>query len=292
MLVGFIMLGQHAGYDRWSSSPTRCRAALAVAVAPDPGRGTLQVRDLPVQLLAASGDGRPTPVSGYLHAAAMVKAGVFLVGRMAPGFADVEVWRPAVLIWAACHHARRRLAALRQPDLKLLLAYGTVSHWVHHRARRRAEPGRRAGRRSLCSSPTRLFKAALFLVVGSSTGRRHPRPGGSQRPRPRDAGRWRRRRPRLSPRWPGCPRSRVRRKEARSALLPGVTADYRLPSPRAAGWRLGADRRVPPAVPVGRLRRRSGRRRSPARWPDRPGPSLPPAVLATAGLLAGAAWPT
>ena len=30
----------------------------------------------------------PTPVSAYLHAAAMVKAGVYLVARMTPGFAD------------------------------------------------------------------------------------------------------------------------------------------------------------------------------------------------------------
>ena len=30
----------------------------------------------------------PTPVSAYLHAAAMVKAGVYLVARLTPGFAD------------------------------------------------------------------------------------------------------------------------------------------------------------------------------------------------------------
>ena len=36
----------------------------------------------------------PTPVSAYLHAAAMVKAGVYLVARMAPGFADSPPWRP------------------------------------------------------------------------------------------------------------------------------------------------------------------------------------------------------
>ena len=69
----------------------------------------------------------PTPVSAYLHAAAMVKAGIYLVALLGPGFADVPGWRPVVLGLGAGHHARRRLAALRQTDLKLLLAYGTVS---------------------------------------------------------------------------------------------------------------------------------------------------------------------
>ena len=38
----------------------------------------------------------PTPVSAYLHAAAMVKAGVYLVARLTPGFADSPPWRPMV----------------------------------------------------------------------------------------------------------------------------------------------------------------------------------------------------
>ncbi len=39
----------------------------------------------------------PTPVSAYLHAAAMVKAGIYIVARLAPGFAETPYWLPMVL---------------------------------------------------------------------------------------------------------------------------------------------------------------------------------------------------
>src|SRR3546814_19255203 len=39
----------------------------------------------------------PTPVSAYLHAAAMVKAGIYLIARPAPVFAFAAPWRPTVI---------------------------------------------------------------------------------------------------------------------------------------------------------------------------------------------------
>ncbi|WP_332647472.1 Na+/H+ antiporter subunit A [Lysinibacillus sp. 54212] len=69
----------------------------------------------------------PTPVSAYLHSATMVKAGIYLVARTTPIFGGHEVWFWLVsgiglvtLFWGS-------LNAVKQFDLKALLAYSTVS---------------------------------------------------------------------------------------------------------------------------------------------------------------------
>lgn len=69
----------------------------------------------------------PTPVSAYLHAAAMVKAGIYLVARLGPGFADVPGFRETLVILGAVTMLNGGIRALRQFDLKLIVAHGTVS---------------------------------------------------------------------------------------------------------------------------------------------------------------------
>ncbi|GAA1758217.1 Na+/H+ antiporter subunit A [Agromyces humatus] len=108
----------------------------------------------------------PTPVSAYLHAAAMVKAGVYLIARLAPGYAELEVWHPIVIGLGTFTMLVGGWRALRQYDLKLLLAYGTVSQlgflvMVTGFGTRDAAL---AGVALLLAHA--LFKAALFLVVG------------------------------------------------------------------------------------------------------------------------------
>lgn len=69
----------------------------------------------------------PTPVSAYLHAAAMVKAGVYLVLRLAPGFAAMPGWKLMLITLGIITVLVGGYQALRQYDLKSILAYGTVS---------------------------------------------------------------------------------------------------------------------------------------------------------------------
>ncbi|MFT0761853.1 Na+/H+ antiporter subunit A [Scrofimicrobium sp. R131] len=117
----------------------------------------------------------PTPVSAYLHAAAMVKAGVYLVARLTPGFAEVPLWSPVVVTFGLITMLIGSYRALRQYDLKLILAFGTVSQLGLMMAAVGfgTQEAMAAGLVLLVAHS--LFKSALFLTVGaveSSTGTR------------------------------------------------------------------------------------------------------------------------
>ncbi|MEX2534062.1 MAG: hydrogen gas-evolving membrane-bound hydrogenase subunit E [Trueperaceae bacterium] len=117
---------------------------------------------LPFHLWLPTAMEAPTPVSAFLHSATMVKAGVILIAKFGfllqgTAFAEVTMYVGlATMFWGS-------YLALRQVDLKALLAYSTVSqlgilmalygsghefaataHLVNHAA----------------------FKATLFMVVG------------------------------------------------------------------------------------------------------------------------------
>ena len=108
----------------------------------------------------------PTPVSAYLHSATMVKAGVFLVARFAPSFADVGLWRPLVLAAGCCTLVFGGLRALRQHDLKLLLAFGTVSQLGLLMVLFGAGTPATVTAGWVLLVAHAAFKAALFMVVG------------------------------------------------------------------------------------------------------------------------------
>ncbi len=168
LLVGAIMLGQAAGTHRISE------------ILADPPAGTLVTVAVHLLLVGAisksallpfhfwlpAAMAAPTPVSAYLHAASMVKAGVFLVALLAPAFAGVPGWRSVLLVLGLATMLVGGVRAMVQHDLKLLLAYGTVSQLgfmvlVLGVGTRSAML---AGLALLLAHA--LFKACLFLTVG------------------------------------------------------------------------------------------------------------------------------
>jgi multicomponent K+:H+ antiporter subunit A len=70
----------------------------------------------------------PTPVSAYLHSATMVKAGVFLLGRLYPVLSGTPEWFFMVGIAGIATLLLGAYKAMFAHDLKGLLAYSTVSH--------------------------------------------------------------------------------------------------------------------------------------------------------------------
>ncbi|MGG4265745.1 Na+/H+ antiporter subunit A [Peribacillus simplex] len=69
----------------------------------------------------------PTPVSAYLHSATMVKAGIYLVARLSPVFAESGSWFWIVSIAGLITLFWGSFSAIKQTDLKGILAFSTIS---------------------------------------------------------------------------------------------------------------------------------------------------------------------
>ncbi|THA29493.1 Na+/H+ antiporter subunit A [Streptomyces sp. A1277] len=169
MLIGFLIVGQEAGTYRISAilaDPPPAGAAVEAAVLLILCGALSKSAVWPFSLWLPNAMAAPTPVSAYLHAAAMVKAGVYLVARLAPGFADVPAWRPVVMVLGGATMLLGGWRALRLNDLKIVLAYGTVSQLgfltllagIGNRDLALAAAAMILGHA--------LFKAPLFLVTG------------------------------------------------------------------------------------------------------------------------------
>lgn len=108
----------------------------------------------------------PTPISAFLHSATMVKAGVVLVAKFGLIFGTSALWSGITVPLGLLTMVWGSWLALRQTDLKALLAYSTVSQLgllmsLYGLA---DAGGRFAATAHLLNHAA--FKAALFFVVG------------------------------------------------------------------------------------------------------------------------------
>ena len=69
----------------------------------------------------------PTPVSAFLHSATMVQAGVYLLARMTPVLGGTTVWTTVLVVFGCATLIWGALGALRQTDLKQMLAQTTIA---------------------------------------------------------------------------------------------------------------------------------------------------------------------
>ncbi|MCZ2260377.1 Na+/H+ antiporter subunit A [Sporosarcina sp. G11-34] len=132
MLAGFLMLYVMTGsfsireilglIGRYTDEPLFLAAMILVLL----GAFTKSAQ-FPFHIWLPDAMEAPTPVSAYLHSATMVKAGIYLVARFTPIFGGEATWFYVVscvgiftLFWGSFN-------AVRQTDLKALLAYSTIS---------------------------------------------------------------------------------------------------------------------------------------------------------------------
>jgi NADH:ubiquinone oxidoreductase subunit 5 (subunit L)/multisubunit Na+/H+ antiporter MnhA subunit len=109
----------------------------------------------------------PTPASAYLHSATMVKAGIYLLLRLAPALGDTILWQTALIGFGLLTMLMGAAFALRQRDLKAALAYSTISQLgalvaligLPH------QEGVKAALVGILAHS--LYKASLFLVAGA-----------------------------------------------------------------------------------------------------------------------------
>jgi multicomponent Na+:H+ antiporter subunit A len=132
LLGGFILLGQATGtyvvseivavLPSMSPTPVLTGALILILV----GAFTKSAQ-FPFHFWLPNAMAAPTPVSAYLHSATMVKLGVFLLARLDPGFGEWPLWEWALKAAGSITAAWGMMLALRERDLKRILAWSTVA---------------------------------------------------------------------------------------------------------------------------------------------------------------------
>jgi multicomponent Na+:H+ antiporter subunit A len=177
MLGGFVLLAEAAGTYSMS------------AILADPPSGTVVDWALVLVLVGAltksaqvpfhswlpRAMNAPTPVSAYLHSATMVKAGIYLVARFSPAFSDAPPWQPIVIVTGLATMIVGGYRALRQYDLKLVLAYGTISQLGLMMVLFGVATPESTFAACTLLVAHGIFKAALFMIVGVIDHQTHTR---------------------------------------------------------------------------------------------------------------------
>ncbi|WP_020222840.1 NADH-quinone oxidoreductase subunit 5 family protein, partial [Halarchaeum acidiphilum] len=177
MLVGFVLLASAVGtysLTAMLARPAAARSAvenagllLPIVTLVGIGAATKSAQ-LPFHVWLPDAMAAPTPVSAFLHSATMVKAGVFLLGRLRPVLIGDD-WTHLLVPLGLATMLVAAILAVCASELKELLAYSTVSHLglIVAGFGFANVVGAETGVFHLLNHAT--FKAALFLVAGLVT---------------------------------------------------------------------------------------------------------------------------
>jgi multicomponent Na+:H+ antiporter subunit A len=180
MSVGFLLTGSIAGtfsmsaltadpeiVERILDSPLSAAALLCILA----GAFTKSAQ-FPFHFWLPKAMVAPTPISAYLHAATMVKAGIFLLARMEPVYGTSPLWAPVLVTVGATSFLLGAWQTSRETDLKAILARGTGASLGGFVLMYGLGA---AGQDAMQILSHALYKGALFLVVGIVEHRTHTR---------------------------------------------------------------------------------------------------------------------
>ncbi|MEQ8968384.1 MAG: proton-conducting transporter membrane subunit [Azospirillaceae bacterium] len=173
LLAGLILLGGVAGtYEMSAMTPEAGAPALpghalypAILVLVLLGCFTKSAQ-VPFHFWLPNAMAAPTPISAYLHSATMVKAGVYLMARLSPTLGGTEAWQWTLTLVGAATMLVGSIWAMRQTDLKLMLAYTTLMALGTATMFLGGDTPVAIAAASTFIVVHALYKAALFLVVG------------------------------------------------------------------------------------------------------------------------------
>ena len=160
--TGTTTLSQALASEVWADRPGfTAVVAVLVAVA-----GFTKAAQFPFHPWLPDAMAAATPVSAYLHAAAVVKAGIYLLLRFSEAFSDVAVWNALLISVGLFTAAMAALFAFQQHDLKRLMAYSTVSQLGLITAAIGVGTEKALTAAVIHTIAHALFKSGLFMMVG------------------------------------------------------------------------------------------------------------------------------
>ncbi|SMX90847.1 DUF4040 family protein [Brevibacterium antiquum] len=146
----------------WSQNPAATTlVAILIAVAAMTKSAQFPFHSWLPDAMAAA-----TPVSAYLHAAAVVKAGIFLLLRFSPAFHATPAWNGLLIVAGLITASIGGWFALNQYDVKKLMAYSTVSQLGLITAVIGIGTETAIAAACLHVIAHALFKSGLFMMVG------------------------------------------------------------------------------------------------------------------------------
>jgi multicomponent Na+:H+ antiporter subunit A len=190
LLIGALFLyAAHGTFSvpelagRVEPGPLLTGCGLLIAVA-----GLAKSAQVPFHFWLPRAMAAPTPVSAYLHSAAMVAAGVLLIGRVYPLLQKSEFLLEALLVVGLASMAVGGVLALTRDVLKQLLAYSTIAQYGFVVTMYGLAGPYGAGGAAFYVIAHALAKSALFLTAGAvteATGKdRLSKLGGLRKPMP------------------------------------------------------------------------------------------------------------